>query len=871
LNQKNKLQDNKNYHTFSIEQVLEIVKSTPLGLTENEAQKRLAHYGPNSLPESKTKPLFLTFFEQFKNPIIIILLIASIISFIIGETVDAWFILAVLVINAIIGTYLENSAAKKAQALKSSVKTYANVLRDSQINRIEAKDLTIGDIVLLESGDKVPADIRLIESKDLMIDESLLTGESVAVRKSAEEVFEDPETPIADQSNMAFAGTYVTSGRGKGVVVAIGLETQIGKIAEMLAQKSSAKIPLIERLEQFSKNIAIAIAIISIFLFFIALYRDMEIVNIFFLILALFVSAVPEGLPVAITVALAAAAVAMSKRNVIIRKLAAIEGLGSCTVIATDKTGTLTKNQLHIQELVTYDEIIDDPKKMSENIAKVLVIANEAHISKKENTSSIEGDQVDVAFAMFALKKDPSLKTILESKRVDIMPYESEKKMSGAIIEDDNGYLSVIKGSPEVILNYVNIKDSEKQQIMQLIEQKAANGYRIIAIAKANSNITDIESLLNKKEFEWVGFACIVDPLREGVKDAVKKCQQAGIAVVMITGDHPSTAYHIAKELKIATSIDEVMDAEKLNRWAENGADPKEIANKRVFARITPAQKLQIVQAFQQLGEYVAVTGDGVNDAPALKFANIGISMGRSGTDVAKENADLILTDDAFPSIVNGIEEGRRAYDNIRKVVHLLISTGFAEIILVLLSLIFFTPVPLLPIHLLWLNLVTNGIQHVALGLEKAELGILNRPPRSPNEAIFNSVMIKRIVVGGLYMGIVAFAIFYYLLNSGYDVDSARNLTLMLMVLFENAHVFNSRSEKLPLFKINHFRNPLLIVSVIAAQGVHTISLHIPFMQKLLCVEPIPIEMWSVFLLLAIGLILVMELEKYVRKKMEKS
>ncbi|SFP96953.1 cation-translocating P-type ATPase [Hydrogenimonas thermophila] len=857
------------FHTLSIEETLKVTESSPSGLTEAEAQKRLGHYGPNSLPESKTKPLLLTFFEQFKSPIIIILLIASTISFIIGEVVDAWFILAVLGINAVIGTYLEHSAAQKAQALKSSVKTYANVLRDSQISRIEAKDLTIGDIVLLESGDKVPADIRLIESRDLMVDESLLTGESVAVKKSAEKVFEDIELPVADQSNMLFAGTYVTSGRGKGVVVAVGLQTQIGKIAEMLAQKSKAKIPLIERLERFSKNIAIAVTVASVFLFFIALYRHMEIAEIFFLILALFVSAVPEGLPVAITVALAAAAVAMSKRNVIVRKLAAIEGLGSCTIIATDKTGTLTENQLHIQEFITPDKVIKDPQEMSETIAKTLVVANEAHMSKKESISSLEGDQVDVAFAMFALKKEPSFETLLESKRVDVMPYESAKKMSGATIKDNEGYLHVIKGSPEVILDYIDINEDEQRQLMDLIDQKAANGYRIIAVAKANSNIADIETLLKQKQFEWIGFSAIVDPLRDGAKEAVKRCQQAGIAVAMITGDHPSTAYHIAKELEIAMSPEEVMDAEKLNRWAENGSDPKEIADKRVFARVAPAQKLQIVQAFQQLGEYVAVTGDGVNDAPALKFANIGISMGRSGTDVAKESADLILTDDAFPSIVNGIEEGRRAYDNIRKVVHLLISTGFAEIILVLLSLIFSTPVPLLPIHLLWLNLVTNGIQDVALGLEKAEPGILNRPPRSPNEAIFNTVMIKRIAIGGLYMGVVAFGLFYYLLNAGYETDSARNLTLMLMVLFENVHVFNSRSEHLPMFKINHLQNPLLILSVIVAQGVHTAALHIPFTQKLLSVEPVPMRVWDELLLLAFGLVLVMELEKYIRKKIE--
>jgi len=855
----------KAFHTLTIEKTLELTESSPNGLTTSEAKKRLSHYGANALPESKPKPLYLTFLEQFKSPIILILLIAATISFAIGETLDAWFILAVLMINAMIGTYLEYSAAQKAQALKSSVKTYAHVLRNGEIYQIEATELTIGDIVFLESGDKVPADIRLIESRELMVDESLLTGESVAVQKRASAIFDDPNLPVADQANMLFAGTYVTSGRGKGVVTAIGLQTQIGKIAEMLSHKSEAKIPLIERLERFSKNIAIAVLIASILLFVIALYRQMEIAEIFFIILALFVSAVPEGLPVAITVALAAAAVAMSKRSVIVRKLAAIEGLGSCTMIATDKTGTLTENQLHIKAFITPNEVIDNPETMPESLAKVMLVANEAHYSHK--SSKFEGDQVDVAFAMFALKNSPTLSQILESEKADTMPYESEKKMAGASLKVDDGYLHVIKGSPEVILNYVKMEEALKQKIMEHIEQKAAEGFRIIAVAEATSDQPQITPILDKKGFEWVGFAVIVDPLREGVKEAVKRCQKAGIAVAMVTGDHPSTAYHIAKELEIAMSPEEVIDGEMLNRWAENGADPKEIADKRVFARVAPAQKLQIVQAFQELGHYVAVTGDGVNDAPALKFANIGIAMGRSGTDVAKESADLILTDDAFPSIVNGIEEGRRAYDNIRKVVHLLISTGFAEIILVLLSLIFATPVPLLPIHLLWLNLVTNGIQDVALGLEKAEPGILNRPPRHPNEAIFNRIMIRRIVVGGFYMALLGFALFYYLLESGYDTDSARNLTLMLMVLFENVHVFNSRSEHLPIHKINHLQNPLLILSVIVTQIVHITALHIPLTQKLLSVAPIPIETGANLLLLALGLIVVMEIEKWIRNR----
>ncbi|WP_456323013.1 cation-translocating P-type ATPase [Hydrogenimonas sp.] len=855
------------FYTLSAEKALELTDSSPSGLSDEEARKRLAHYGPNTLPEGRPKPLFMTFLEQFKSPIIIILLIAAVISFTIKETLDAWFILAVLVINAVVGTWLEHSAAQKAQALKSSVRTFANVLRDGRIRRIEAKDLTIGDIVLLESGDKVPADIRLIESHDLRVDESLLTGESVVVEKSALAIFDDPELPVADRANMLFAGTYVTSGRAKGVVVAVGLQTQIGRIAEMLAQKSEAKIPLIERLERFSKNIAVAITVASVVLFFIALYQHMAIAEIFFLIIALFVSAVPEGLPVAITVALAAAAVAMSKRHVIVRKLAAIEGLGSCTMIATDKTGTLTQNRLEVERFVVSDKIYDKHGNRHKDPLETMVVANEARLSKNNDPSSILGDQVDVAFAVFALRKRPELAELLEAERIDTIPYESSKKMSGATVKKDGKYLHVIKGSPEVILEYVKMDPFKKEYLTKEIEKWAAKGYRIIAVAKVESKEPSIKTLLEQKIFEWVGYATIIDPLREGVEDAVKRCHRAGITVVMVTGDHPSTAYHIAKKLEIAMSPEEVMDGEMLARWTKNGEDPEEIADIRIFARVAPVQKLQIVKAFQKLGHYVAVTGDGVNDAPALKFANIGIAMGKSGTDVAKESADLILTDDAFPSIVNGIEEGRRAYDNIRKVIHLLISTGLAEIILVLLSLVFVTPVPLLPIHLLWLNLVTNGIQDVALGLEKAEPGILERPPRRPNEPIFNGVMISRIATGGLYMGLLAFGLFYYLLNNGYDTDSARNLTLMLMVLFENVHVFNSRSEYLPITRIKHLQNPLLILSVIAAQAIHLAALHIPLTQNLLEVEPIPVKIWDELILLALGLVAVMEAEKWIRNK----
>nr|WP_277872387.1 HAD-IC family P-type ATPase [Sulfurimonas lithotrophica] len=370
-----------------------------------------------------------------------------------------------------------------------------------------------------------------------------------------------------------------------------------------------------------------------------------------------------------------------------------------------------------------------------------------------------------------------------------------------------------------------------------------------------------------KDGYNYLGFAAIMDPLREGVKEAVSKANTAGIEVVMVTGDHPNTAFYISKGLGIVISKDEVMDGLSVSHWQERGADKEEIANKRVFARVSPQQKQLIVEKFQALGHFVAVTGDGVNDAPALKSANIGISMGKSGTDVARESSDMILTDDAFSSIVNGIEEGRVAYDNIRKVIHLLISTGFAEIVLIMLSMLFFTPIPLLPVQLLWLNLVTNGIQDVALGFERAEPGVLERKARDPKEPIFNAVMISRVVVGGLYMGISAFAVFYTLLSYGYTEDMARNITLFLMVLFENVHVFNSRTEKHSIFKINHRKNKFLWMSVIVAQGLHLISMYTPFMQNILDIKPIDAEIWLILLVIALALIAVMEFEKILRKK----
>ncbi|EQB39087.1 hypothetical protein M947_07965 [Sulfurimonas hongkongensis] len=853
------------FYTKTAEQSLKDLDCTSDGLSSSEAKQRIQHYGKNSLPDAKKRTLPIILLEQFKSPIIYVLLIAAIVSFAIKEFTDAGFILAVLLINAIIGAYQEYTAGQKADALKKVLKTYVSVLRDSKHVKLLSEDVTVGDIVFFESGVKVPTDVRLIDAIDLYLDESLLTGESIDVNKDASYISTDTNEPIGDRKNMLFAGSMVTKGRGTGVVTAVANQTEVGKIASFLASDGTTKPPLVLRMEKFSLNIAKIIGVIVLLLVFMGIYQEVSLKEIFFLSVAMAVSTIPEGLPVAITVALSVASSSMSKRNVIVRKLSAIEGLGSCTLIASDKTGTMTQNRLSVEHFVAPDKAYKANEFINEEVLYCSILCNESNYEIVDDEFSFMGDQVDVALARYALNINKSLNELKNrATLIDIMPYEPQNKFSGVAYKIDAKTVHFIKGSPEIILSKCDLRDEDKKSFNEQVDLWAAKGFRNIALGYKVSD----EKKISKSGYTYLGFAAIIDPLRDGVADAVTTAQNAGIGVIMVTGDHPNTAFYIAKELNIAIDNDEVIDGLEISRWQERGAPKEEIAQKRVFARVSPEQKQLIVKTFQELGHFVAVTGDGVNDVPALKFANIGISMGKSGTDVARESSDLILSDDSFGSIVNGIEEGRVAYDNIRKVIHLLISTGFAEIILIVLSIIFFTPIPLLPVQLLWLNLVTNGIQDVALGLEKAEPGVLKRKARDPKEPIFNKIMISRVVVGGLYMGISAFAVFYTLLEFGYEEDNARNLTLLLMVLFENVHVFNSRSENYSIFKIDHSKNRFLWISVIFAQAIHIASMHNPFMQSILNIQPVSLKMWGTLLFVAIILIVVMEIERVLRAKL---
>ena len=856
------------FHTKNIDESFNSLNANISGLDSDEIATRQKKYGLNILPSEPEKTLFAHFLQQFKSPIIYILLLASFMALLIQEYTDAGFILMVLLLNAVIGTYQEYSASKKAKLLENLIKANAMILRDGVLQEVDSRYIVPGDILIFEPGTKVAADVRLSESKNLMVDESLLTGESVDVNKDALFLSDDPKLILPERKNMLFAGTYISSGRATGVVSAIGKDTEAGKIAQLLSKKSKAKIPLLEKMEKLSFTISIVIGIMVLLLFAIGLLKGMTFYALFLFSVALAVSTIPEGLPVAITVALTSASLAMSKRNVIVRKLAAIEGLGACTLIASDKTGTLTQNKLSVEYFISPTQVYDTNtiNEAHDKVYLASILCNEMHYEEAEEGGvDFFGDQVDIALARFAENADESYITGAKAyRKIDEIPYEPINRFSAVMMEQDNKVFQFSKGSPETVLEHCDVTEEEKKTILADVDAWALKGYRTIALAYKES---EDDEKINLNNFSYLGFVAIIDPVREESPDAIRKAQEAGIKVVMITGDHPNTALCIAKELGIASSDAGVMSEHELLAWEENGENAEELKEITVFSRVTPEQKMKIVIAYQTLGHYVAVTGDGVNDAPALRHANIGVAMGKSGTDIAKATSDIILTDDNFASIINGIEEGRRAHDNIRKVIYLLISTGFAELVLVMLSFITGLPLPLLPVQLLWLNLVTNGIQDVMLGLESAEPGLLKRKPRSPKEPIFNKLMLRRIVVGGLYIGIVSFVLFYFLLQGGESVESARNIILLLMVLFENVHVFNSRTEYNFLYKISYRNSIALISLVIFTQFLHIACMHIPFMQNVLSAQPVSFNTWSALALIAFGLILIMETDKWLMVK----
>ena len=881
-------------HNLSVDAIFAGLKTSLHGLSIDMVTQRQQEFGSNSLPQAKQTTLLVIFLRQFLNPLIYILLVAAVIATIVGKYSDTLFILVVLLLNAVIGAFQEHSAQKSAAALNKLVTHAARVIRDGKAYEINSQELVPGDIVLLESGDKIPADLRLVRHHELSIDESLLTGESMAVQKNAEGVFE-VDTVLADRSNMAHAGTLVTRGRGTGVVTGIGLSTQIGMIAEGIMTGESVKPPLIIRMERFTNRIGIIMGVVIALIAMVSISRGMGFTEVMMVSIALAVAAIPEGLPVAMTVALSISMRRMAKRHVIVRRLVTVEALGSCTYIASDKTGTLTANELTIQQICLPDGqllTVSDVSRQSEGdilfadkkpandtnikqvrmLAQAAVLSNEAFLGLHDGQWIHHGDAVDIAFLVLGHKLGLDRPMLLETMpELDSIPYESSNKYSAALHQDVKNSLIAVKGAVEELLHMCNRMQVAEQAIpidKDAIEKQsqalAQQGYRVLAVASGSS---DISSLQNTRPHDLIllGLVGIIDPLRATAMQSIQSCRRAGIDVAMITGDHPLTALAISRQLQLADNIDDVATGKELALYQDHELDDISI-RKHVFARIEPQQKTAIVQSLQRNGHFVAVTGDGANDAPALRTAHVGVAMGKCGTDVARETADMIITDDNFSSIVAGIEEGRIAYANIRKVIFLLISTGAAEIVLFILSILTGLPLPLTAVQLLWLNLVTNGIQDVALAFEPGEGDELQRPPRSPTERIFNRLMIQRVVISAIVMGCLAYVTFYYLLQLGMSVESARNLVLLLMVLFENTQVFNSRSETRSIFRMRFFSNPLLILGTIAAQLIHIGSMYTDGLKDVLQTQPVTLMEWLSMLSMALLLLMASEIYKRINK-----
>lgn len=873
----------KKWHSTEKEEVLEILKSSELGLDEKEVKLRQEKYGKNELPKGKTPSLLKIFIEQLLDPIVLLLVVAMIFSILIKENIDAIAIAFIILVDLILGTFQEWKANKNVEALKKLIEIRTKIIRSGKEIEVYSSDIVPGDIVLLSSGDKISADLRLIEVNNLTIDESVLTGESTSVTKTSSTINKD--VILAERKNMAYAGTSVLSGRGIGIVTATGLNTELGEIAKKVNTTKDTKSPLTIRMEKFSKQITFLVIAMAILITIVLYSKGTSGSEIFLSVIALSVSAMPEGLSLALTMALTIGSNRMSKNNVIVKKLNSVESLGSCTVIATDKTGTLTVNEQTAKKIVLPDNSTFDIEGTGYNdkgnviplenanieaakyISKLGVLNNEASLKKEKDDYEYFGDSIDIAFLALGQKMQINIDDIEITNRIN---YESENKYSAVFYKENGNNYCTVKGSLEKVLEFcTTMKGNNKnekldiEKIKKQHEDLASSGYRVIALAAGKTKSEKPEHLT----FE--GLVAFIDPVREEVTKSINDCKKAGIKVIMITGDHPLTAYSIAKDLGLVENYDEVTSGKELDEYFKKGKKEfdKFVKSKKIFTRVTPLNKLEIVESYKRQGEFVAVTGDGVNDAPAIKSANIGIAMG-SGTDVAKETSSMIILDDNFNSIVLGIKEGRNAYSNIRKVSYMLLSCGVAEVLFFLLAIILDMPMPLVAIQLLWLNIVTDGLQDLALSFEKSEETIMNESPRNPNETLFNIELFSEVFISGLFIGIIVFIVWIYLINKlDMPVNIARGYIVTLMVFIQNMHVLNCRSEKSSILKVPIKSNPLIIFSIVSAIFLQVLFSEVPFLSKFLQTTSIPITHMLILFVISTTIIFIMEIYKCLKRK----
>jgi magnesium-transporting ATPase (P-type) len=872
-----------------------------VGLSPTESGARLRAHGPNTLPAPVRPTLLTLLLRHLRSPLLYVLFAAMVLALLLGDVADALFILLVIAVDATIGVWQEARAERRAADLQRLLPQQARVRRGGHTLVVDAAGVVPGDVVLLESGNRVPADVRLLERADLAIDEAPLTGESLPARKRCEPLAAD--CPVADRACMAFAGTTVQRGRGLGVVVATGLRTEVGRIARSVAQSRPQPAPLVVRMEQFARHVSVLVLVASVAVAALLLLRGQSLHDVVFLAIALAVSAIPEGLPAAVTVALSVATQRMGRRGVLVRRLPAVEGLGSCSLIASDKTGTLTMNRQTLRAVVLpggehvrvggdgYAGVGDLMSDTGETLpaallarlqalAAAVVHSSEATLARVQGAWQHEGDAVDVAALAFARKAGVDPQALRQATTLlRRVPFESERGYAAAFTAGHDGRVHVAaKGALETLgarCDRMRTAAGEQPLDRALLDQQAhelaTTGHRFLLVATGvlppGAAVADDGALPPLCAEGLIG---LIDPPRASAKAAVARCRDAGVAVVMVTGDHPRTSFAIARELGLADDERQIVTGGQLAAVAGDAAAADALcARGTVFARIAPLQKLQIVQSFQRLGHVVAVTGDGVNDAPALRAADIGVAMG-SGADVAKDTAPLLVTDDDLASLQAGIAEGRFAYDNIRKVGWLLLATGLAELTMLLAATALGLPAPLTALQLLWLNLVTNGIQDVALAFEGGEPASMQRPPRRKDEGLFDRTMRRQVAVAGLTMAALATGYWWWLLDSGHEVASAQNQLLVLFVLLENAHVLNCRSERSSLFAVPWSRNVPLLLAVPLALGVHVLAMHIGWLQGLLGLSALSLPHWLEPMGFAAALVVVVELDKTLRRRRER-
>jgi Ca2+-transporting ATPase len=842
------------------------------GLTAEEAAERIVRYGRNELRESQRRAPWRILLDQFADFMIVVLIAAAVISGVIGEPQDTIAIIAILVLNAVIGFVQEYRAERAMAALKRIAAPNASVLRAGRRITLPAHELVPGDVVALEAGNVVPADLRLTEAVRLKVDESALTGESAAVDKAVA-ALRDADAALGDRRNMGYKGTLVSYGRGRGIVVATGMATELGRIATLLAAEEDNKTPLQKRLTRFGSRLALAVLAICAIIFVTGLLRGEAPALMFLTAVSLAVAAIPEALPAVVTISLALGAYRMVQKNALIRRLPAVETLGSITYICSDKTGTLTENRMKVEACYADGKLTRPDAALGAAVQRLftaIALCNDAIATGSE----VSGDPTEVALYETALQAGFD-KAVIEatSPRLAELPFDSERKRMTTFHLLDGEVVALSKGAPETLLRRCSwqldasgLAPLERDQLHQTTERMAADGLRVLAVAyRVWPELPDLkDGAAIEREMVFVGLVGMIDPPRREAREAVALCRSAGITPVMITGDHPATARAVAHRLSIIEDGGEVMTGRQLAHLGDEELVAR-IQQVRVYARVDPEQKIRIVRTLQERGEFVAMTGDGVNDAPALKRADIGVAMGRGGTDVAREASDMVLLDDNFATIVSAVRSGRRVYDNIRRFIKYALTTNSSEIWVIFLAPFLGLPIPLLPLHILWINLVTDGLPGLALAAEPEERGIMQRPPRPPQESIFAHGMWQHIIWVGLLMSGIVLAIQAW----AYHTGSAhwQSMVFTVLTLAQLANVMAIRSERESLFSIGLWSNRLLLGAVVATTALQLAILYVPALNRIFKTAPLDAAELALCVIGAVAIFVAVEIEKWMVRR----